>query len=392
MSAPPTKPSTSMPTVKLSLGRHVVTRPRKDGTTRALFVVQDWRPSGWQPSIPLAADYPGPQRLGDAGYVAAIQKQAAQLRERLQAARLGHTTDAAPRGSLPALWREWETSPEWQALKPRTRQFYAVGMRHCLAFWLAARFRHVADITPASIREWLDKSGMAPGYAKQCRTTLSAILSRAVEAGLIEANPVGKLAKRKAVARPKKIQPTIATQATVDAYVEAALSIGWPGGAILVSALWDTMARLFDATRWRRDMVDMDTGAIWYTTSKSDDQKEVCAILSPKTLDLIRRHAGLYLVTRPDGTVYREHLDDAALTRDWKRLRKAAMAAGAPYLIARHLRHSVMTDARDAGLTSEQLRVNNSHSDDKLARRRYMQETHERAMQVAVARGILGRK
>jgi hypothetical protein len=389
---------TLMPTISLSLGSHVIIRRKKDGTGRILFAVQNDRPSGWPPTIRLPLDGSLHDRpLDDPDLIRAAHNDAQALRQRLARERAGVVASRFPDGSMAFLADQWEnmSNPLWSSLKPRTRRVYAGSLYHIKVWCASLGHPHVSKIQARHIREWLESGRFKPGFAMQHRRALSRLLSDAVESGIIQINPVSQMAKRKALQRTTKATVSRWTKEDVQAYASAAEDIGWIGGAILIRALWESPTRLYDVPLWTRAMIveddPLEGGVVAYNTSKSDGRRKSLAILSPKTMALVRASQSLFLVTRPDGvSVYEEGRDDDKLSYDFSKVRDKVVANGGQSLALRYLRHMSQTDAIRTGSTKEQIGVSSTHQDDAMLLGRYRQEDVEMARSVARKRGVIG--
>lgn len=380
-----------MPTVKLSLGQHVVVRGPK-GRERVYYAVQRDRPQGWPATIRLPQD-PDLRAAGygSPGFLSAVIRDAAALAERLRRARASETADIGPSGSLPVLIDQWQRSAHFRTtIKPRTRESYASYCRYVEAWSASLGHPHVSRITPAMVRAWLESGVQAPTTLRNSVRVLSIILSRAVEAGLIDRNPVGQLAKVKAAARGERVAVHLWTAEDVTTYVDAALAMGWTGGARLIQGLWDSMGRLYDAPRWRPEHFDPVSKILAYTTSKSDDSRPAMAIMSDRFRDLCQGCNTLYLITRPDGIrPYAELRDDKTLAKDFGKLRDRVVKAGGPYRVLRHLRHSAQTDAANKGVPLTLARISTTHTDQATATKHYIKANAQGAAEIARLRGIV---
>lgn len=379
-----------MPTVKLSLGQHVVVRGTP-GRERVYYAVQRERPQGWPSTIRLPQD-PDLRALGygQPAFMAAVLRDAQSLAEALRRARRAEVAEAGPAGSLPALIDQWQRSEHFRrTIKPRTRDSYASYCRYITAWSASLGDPHVSRITPAMIRAWLESGVQGATTLRNSVRVLSIILSRAVEAGLIERNPVERLAKVKAAARPNRVAVDLWTAADVATYVDEAMAMGWIGGARLVQGLWDSMGRLYDAPRWRPEHLDPATRILAYTTSKSDDARVSMAVMSQRFVDLCQGCNTLFLIVRPDGVrPYAELRDDKLLAKDFARLRERVVAAGGRRLVLRHLRHSAQTDADAKGVPLAAARVSTTHTDQGTAIKHYIKANAEKALEIARLRGI----
>lgn len=310
--------------------------------------------------------------------------------------------------TLPEYLNWWETkSPHWQSLKPRTKDNYQRRFAALIAWSKTLGNPHISKISPSLIREFVSSNSLPSEEMKATRRTLSVIMSHAVERGTINENPVLKLATFKMPKSENRQEVRLWTPEDLEIYIEAALEYEWPGGAVLIQGLWDSMARITDVTKWMHsDIVEDEYGyKIVYGTNKSTGDAIATPYVSQRFLDLTKLTKGLFVVTqffnpklkhnigkKNPHAPYVEYVDDDPLKSHFKSVRRRAMKKGAPYLALKHLRHSGITQAKDLGFTTEQLRANTTHATDAMARERYIRNSSEKAREIAEARGVIRTK
>lgn len=377
---------------------------------RHYFAPRRGLPQGWLTSIRIPIE----EAIRDHGvesleYWTQLRIDAANLNQQFEDAKIKELRPLKNEmKTLPDWLKWWEVeSNHWKSLKPRTQDNYQRRFAALIAWSKLLGHPKINNITPALIREFTNSDSLPPEEMKATRRTLSAILSHAVEAGIISENPVLKLTSFKLPKTENRQEVRLWTPSDVDLYINAAIEYGWHGGAVLIQGLWDSMARITDVTKWMRsDLIHDGNGhKIVYGTNKSTGDSIATPYVSQRFADLTKMTQGLYLVTqyfnpkleRNKGKCdphipYAEFTDDNALKSHFKSIRRRAMAKGAPHLALKHLRHSGITQANDLGFTNEQIRANTTHTTDAMARERYIRNSSEKALEIAKARGVIGTK
>lgn len=379
---------------KLCLGRYVATPhpPRRDGTVSVLFVVpKRLRPEGWPATIPLP--FTGERRgnLNDPDEVARIIADAETLYKELSQDRAPQVGPAFVDGSIPhlvQLWRHGWDKPE-TAIGPRTQTFYRKTLPPILAWSEINKHRHVKTITPAAIRTLLDVYGDRPARRQAIRSTLSVIMAVAVEAGHISINPVQALRKQTGKRRGRaKRAVDLWRREDVEAYVATAMAIGWPGGARLLLAMWETAADRSDVVTWRKNS-HYRAGAppaIVFDRGKTGVAAEIP--ISAR-LAALWEAGDIYLVTDAKSRHFDGAAHDNRLDGHMKKLKAAAVASGARPLLFDHLRHSAATEAFAAGFDLDHVRGLTAHATDDMLRQTYVQQTADQVLRIQRARGVV---
>lgn len=391
--------STPMPSLPLELP-HVTLRKRKDGTYRVLFEVRRDRPPEWPKTIQLPIKG---KRTGDltnekekAQIVAEVRGTEEQdfkdgLLARLDAARDELKTAGAAPGTLPAVVAIWKNHDDWKDLRPRTQEFYEAELR-LIDAWSEANNRPVLSaMTLPKILKFLDQFNDRPAQKAALRRTLSTILSFARNQGIILANPLTAVVRIKKPKGGAKTKVVPWSAADVETYAAAAIEMGWIGGAMLMRCMWETSADASDVVTWRKreHFKTKPMPHIDYTRGKTGIDAKTP--VSPTLAAFIEEHAGIYLVTDPQGHVYKADnvKDDRRRGHHFRTLRAAVVDAGGPSRVFDHLRHSAATDAIDKCATFEQTRAITAHKDNQMLQQVYVQNTWDQAVAVQRARGII---
>ncbi len=425
------------------LGRYVFPRRRADGTFNVLFEVpKRLRPRDWPPSKPLPVNH---RRTGDLERrpeeVAAIVAEAARLNAELDAARIDRPP-AAPEilpGTIPHLITLWggakllkalhlkfphpdmpdpdsaadDAADDWKNYDERTRRNYRWGLRAILAWSLTNNHKPARLITPGAIKQFLalydarqpgpdGQGGRAgrPRMKKEMRVVLGILFDIAVEERLIarDMHPVAALrvVRTPRHRRGKKREISQWTAALADEYAALARApaeaggMGWPGGSILIRAMWQTSADRSDVAAWNRRVHFVDDGLM--PGFQYDRGKTGIASFTPISQDLaaeIRANAAVVIVTAPEGGGYDLPAEDGRLGWDLRRLRELAAARGLPDMVFDHLRHSAATDAWRAVKDPMKVKAITAHASPAMLEDVYIQLTRTDAIEVQRARGII---
>jgi len=338
------------------------------------------RPANWPPTFPLPLTPPREGRLDDVVELGRIVEDAERLYSELQAARAGHAPAPAPY-SLPWLLAAYKERPRWLRLAERTKAQYDGDLFPELLRWSAAGGHpDLRALTGAEVEDWLLLFADRPTKARHLRAALSALLTTGVALGMLERNVCETLR----LPTPQRGERTLWRPADVAHYVAVAEAVEWPGGAVLVQGLWETMGRVSDAMGWRREQVR--DGVLSYTTSKTGER--VTAPLSPALLRRIEA-GGEWLVTDRAGQPYRPVVDDNRMGKDFAKLAHVVGKDGGLRLQLRHLRHSATTHATEAGATLEMLRSLTGHRTEAMLEQVYAQRTYALAHTVQRLRGLV---
>lgn len=378
-----------MPSVKLRLPKYVVARPRKDGTYRVLFEVPArLRPSGWLPTMPTP---PFPHRTGrlDAAELAAIAAHVegpGGLLEQLEACRAADAPPPVREGTLGHLASIWMASPEWEALKPRTQEFYRTSLRVIEAWSASNGHPAVVKLQRPAIIAFLRLYADRQGQRQSLRSTLRAVLEVAVNEGWRTDNPAAGF---RLTRTQKKRAVQMWSADDVELYARTAMALGWQGGANMLRLMWETSADASDVSTWRLDanLVDGTPASVRYDRGKTGIPAR-CPISTALAADL---RAGLYFVVGRNGRPYLpdDMRDDRRRATDFRVLRRAVVAAGGPALLMDHLRHSAATHAVSCGSTADEAAAVTAHTDGAMNRQIYVQKVWATALEVQRRRGIV---
>lgn len=390
---------------KKILPEHVIAKG-KPNNPRHYFAPRRNLPKNWAKNIRLPID----AEFRDLGinnklYWINLNLDAAKLNEKLEKDRYNQLKNMPPKTptTIPELLFWWENqSDHWRTLKPRMRTNYQLKFKYLIAWAQTIGNPHVKEITTAMVRKFVNSGVLKPALMDATRATLSAILSHAVEMGVINENPVSKLATFKKPKMPKSQIIRIWTKKDVEIYVQAALDFNWLGGAIMVQGLWECGGRITDATKWK--ISDLNGRYLTYSTNKSDENKVAIAYMSQKFCNLAKQVKGkFFLVTMPhnkrgkpiDETItpdplvpYTEEIDDNRLKTHFRSVQLRAKKMGAQHLALKHMRHSAITDADNKGVKHQDLKANTTHTTETMAKERYIIANSESAKKVAKKRGI----
>lgn len=382
---------TPMPSVIVSLPKYVVARPRKDGTFRVLFEVpKRLRPSGWLPTIPTP---PFPHRTGkldleELGHIRAHVEGEGGLLAQLEAARGGQAPELHKDGTLPALAALWEASWGENELRPRTQAFYRNKLRIILAWSETNRHPQASTITRADAKKLFALYKDRQSQRAAIKRTMSALFNFAVDEGKLTANPIAGMKQKRT---QKKRAVDLWNLSIVRQYVDAAKSMGWTGGAILLSLLWETAADASDIVTWRRDthFIDGAIPMIEFDRGKTGVPARIA--ISSATAAMIRTAGTMFLVTDMRGGVYRadDISDDNRRGNDFAKVRKVAMERGVPKRLMDHLRHSAATHAVECGATVDKLPSLTAHAGEDMLRQVYLQKTEAMMLDIQKMRGIV---
>lgn len=423
-----------MPSVSVWLGSYVTLRPRADGTFRVLFEVPArLRPSGWPPQIPLPREGVRRGDLQDQDEVRRIRDEAKALYAALRAGK--EQSNAAPAvaraGSVPWILRKWggqrlldavegrlsasevqtifsdDCSDDWRALAPRTRKSLVSPLRPVLAWSLTRGHPHMREMKPVQVRDFLKIWDASPGQKKNIRGALSQLIAIALEEGEIEISPLERVKKRKRkrVKGGRRVAVDRWTRAVVDGYAEVArTTLGWrsfrgsrtlrpwPGGSIMVQLMYQTAADSTDVITWRKGegghFAD-DTKVPGIAFDRGKTGQPAFIPISQSLASEIRANGSIYFVTDPEGKPYRPIDDDTRLRGHLVTLREKAVAAGHPYRVFDHLRHSAITEGVEGGIALDDMMHLSAHSDSEMNRTVYVQRSRVKAIEIQRARGLI---
>lgn len=336
-----------MPSVKLELGRYVTLRPRANGTHRVFFQVPErLRPEGWLSLIPLPIHGARNGDLGDAEEVGRIRRDAADLYNRLVAARAGR--EVAPGRSLELLIRKWEAA---SSHKPRTAKHYGTYINHIKAWSKACGHPDPTHFTQDHVQEFLNEFDAQPVTKKHVRKTLRLVMNQAIALGWRLDNPCDRIR----LTTPKS-KVTIWEQSDVDAYVAAAGDM--KSIALIVLLEWEIGQRLTDVRQFRPGM-EYHEGAFRFWQEKTESW--VTIPVSDATRAMVDKAAeGQLFLFRNErtGKAYTEE----RLSKTFAWVRAAAVKAGARKLQLRWLRHSCIVQLARAGCTVPEIASITGHA------------------------------
>lgn len=366
------------------------TRPRSGGNTRgrrASFGSVRKLPSGR-----LQARYAGPDGVthkapttfetkGDAEAWLAIQRAAITMGKWRPVSSESQTTFA-------------EYAETWlrdRDLKPRTRSHY----RHLLDKQLLPRFGQLrpAGITPDAVRDWHARTGtQTPTLRAHSYSLLRAILTTAVQDGLLDANPchIRGAGNAKTV---HKIRPASLTE------LEALVTAMPPRyKTMTLLAAWCGL-RFGELTELRRKDVDLQSGVLRVRRAVSRVDGEYVigepksaagsrdVSVPPHLMPSLQSHLDEHVDRRRDALIFpaagdpTRHLAPASLYRVFYRARDAA---GRPDLRWHDLRHTGAVLAAQTGATLAELMGRLGHSTPQAALR-YQHVAGGRDAQIAAA-------
>lgn len=344
------------------------------------------------PSGRIQARYTGPDGLTHKGPTTFTTKGDAQAWLSIQRANitLGKWKPAT-RESQAVFSAYAETWLRARDLKPRTRSHY----RRLLDSQLLPRFGplHLPLITPEAVRDWHAHMGnRTPTLRAHCYSLLRAILTTAVEDGLLPANPchIRGASNAKAI---HKIRPASLTElealvaAMPDRYKVMTLLAAWCG------------LRFGELTELRRKDIEMTTGVIRVRrgvsrvdgeyvigTPKSDAGIRDVAV-PPHLLPALDGHLRDRTPSRRDALLFpsatdpSRHLAPASLYKVYYRAR---VEAGRPDLRWHDLRHTGAVLAAQTGATLAELMGRLGHSTPQAALR-YQHVAGGRDAEIAAA-------
>lgn len=276
-------------------------------------------------------------------------------------------------------------------LKPRTRAHY----RQLLDRQLLPRFGTLrpASITPEAVRDWHARTGVGtPTLRAHCYSLLRAILTTAVQDGLLPANPchIRGAGNAKTV---HKIRP-----ASVDELEELVAAMPERYQVMTLLAAWCGL-RFGELTELRRKDVDLGGGVLRVRRAVSRvDGENVIGVpksdagvrdvaIPPHLLPALRDHLH-YNVARPrDALLFpaagdaSRHLAPASL---YKVFYRARAQAGRPDLRWHDLRHTGAVLAAQTGATLAELMGRLGHSTPQAALR-YQHVAGGRDAEIAAA-------
>lgn len=154
--------------------------------------------------------------------------------------------------------------------------------------------------------------------------------------------------------------------------------------------MWETAADSIDVASWtKRENLKDDPELPCIEFDRGKTGVPAIIPISQQLAASIRANGSLYLVTDPMGRPYDGFKDDAKLRGHLGTLRKYAIKAGAPHLKFDHLRHGAATHAVECGADPNKVMHLTAHSDPKMARDVYVQQSREITTEIQQKRGII---
>lgn len=252
-------------------------------------------------------------------------------------------------------------------LKPRTRSHYAALLEKQLSPWALATIK---DIRPEMVREWhtnLDPT--RPTLRAHSYGLLRAILSTAVDDGLIAANPChirgGGSSKKVHKTKPATLSELEALVAALpDQYRVMTLLAAWC--ALRFGELVELRRKDIDAEKGvihiRRGAVRVD-GEVLIGTPKSEAGIRDVAI-PPHLLPLLQKHLQKHVANGKEALLFPavDGMSTLAPSTLYTWFYKAREAAGRPDLRFHDLRHTGAVLAASTGATLSELMQRLGHS------------------------------
>ena len=377
-----------MPTVPISLGKYVVVRPRKDGTSRVLFEVPArLRPSDWSPAISLPLEGPRRGDLSDADEVSRIQRDAKRLYERLQEKRTGRDAGDGQR-SMRSLVRAFEGSQGYKATKPRTQKSYSEKAAHIIKWAKRSGDPSPGKLTRAQAEGFLALFDDRPTTRRHLKIVLKMLMDQAIALGWRTDNPVERI-------KMKVPQSTVNIweAADVEFYADACTASGHPAIAALIRTQWEIGQRLTDARLFRR-LREYDEAAGVFRFYQSKTRSYVTIPISDAlraVLEACRREGSIYLFTdRETGQPYTE----PALAHTFQVIRDRTGPSVHRVLVLRALRHSCVVQLARVGCTVPEIASITGHSlaSAQAILSRYLPRDNAVAFEAQAKRGLIVRK
>ncbi|GAA0627529.1 site-specific integrase [Sporichthya brevicatena] len=284
-------------------------------------------------------------------------------------------------------WIAQRTNRKGQPLAVRTRELY----EQLLENRLAPTFGDLppAEITPPAVRSWYAQQASTPTARAHAYALMRAILTTAVEDGLLGSNPC--LVKGGGVTeRSRKIRP-----ATLDELgaIVAALPERYRAMALL--ACWCSL-RFGEITALRRADVDLDGRVLRVRQAAAATKSSGIVVKAPKSsagvrdvtipphlVEDLRAHLRDHAQPGRDGLLFPAagggHMSASALHKVYRRAREAA---GREDLTFHDLRHTGQTYAAAAGANLRELMARAGQSSPGAALR-YLHEVDGRQREIA---------
>ena len=349
-----------MPSVKLDLGRFVVVRPRKDGSSRVLFELPArLRPSGWLATIPLPLTGARKGDLSDASEVARIQDDAKRLYGDYLRARAGSAPrEDVEKRTLKKLVATWEVSQAYKDARPKTKRGYQQCVREMLAWAAAAGEPDPTDMTQAQAEAFLALFDDRPTTRRHVKNAFKLTMDQAIAMNWRKDNPVERIKVRV----PKSVV-RIWEQADLDWHVWAAAVAGEFGLAAMMQMEWEIGQRLTDACLFRRGAEWSDNEAVFrFWQSKTESYvtipvSDYCATL----IRLARLEGSLYLFT---DAATGKPFTESSLSHRFAEVRAAIRPTNDNKrpLLFRALRHSCVVQLARAGCSIAEIASITGHS------------------------------
>jgi hypothetical protein len=321
-----------------SLGRFIRSRKRKDGTDHVFMSVPSHlRPAGWLETIVLPEEGSCYGRLDEPKFLKRVRKDAMRLNERLDARREEeriYQTD--PRRNARALAEIYLRTHRYRELSaPRLYR----NKRDAMIFvqWVERRGDpDFVTLMKPDFEDFLSIYNDRPATKIELRSLLNILCTEAIEAGWRSDNPVRKLSWR---APTPKEQVVLWDEKSVAIYGQMARQMGQPGLAALIEVGFHVGQRVGDL-REAKHRVNFSGTHFRMKQSKTGETVNV---------PLQRRLCELIKSVQLEGSSYLFNDGDTGqgftaqnLSLRFAEVRHALTQAGAPKLLLRTLRHSLI--------------------------------------------------
>lgn len=253
---------------------------------------------------------------------------------------MGKAIEAKP-GTLSLLIKQYKKSPAWQALKPKTIEFYEAGFKYVESIGNTPLIKFTRPLIVRIRDKALESKGWY--FANQLKTTLSMLFSWAVERGLMTDNPAKQVRKIK---RPKglaqKNRPWTAQER------ETVLNNCLPHEKPIIATMLYIGLDPCDAVVLPKNRYK--DGAFDFSRQKTGNAVWVPAPKALKNiLDEMPAHNAITFFANSLGKPWTK----SGLDSIWHKKKKALEAAGQiePGLTLKGLRHTRATMLREMGAT-----------------------------------------
>jgi integrase len=288
--------------------------------------------------------------------------------------------------TLSELAESWGKSAGYAALKPRTRDFYAMALRPIL-LWKGDST--ASRINRGAIHAFLAGYDDRPAMRNALRATLSQLFQHGLRTNAVAENPADGVRLRRT--KPKR-EVQVWEPSDVLAYENAARALSWPHGALLIRLMYETTADQTDIVTWTPENFQADEHGVTRVTfrrGKTGERRSI-PVSADVAAHIATLPAGKPIVLNVYGDAYigTKQSDDA---RMWlmRRVRDAVVSGGGRRLLYDHLRHSGASEAVDKGGSYEDVRALTGHASTDVLERCYVQQSTSRLDAIQRSRGII---